>query len=60
MLGDGDLDNTVYRKKRWQLIAGGPLNARLFHGSETFTSDNIRVTLSCSDQDSVIDPSGAA
>lgn len=48
MSGSGDIDPTVYRAKRWQVIAGGPLHNRLWSANEGWNAEAIRVTLTCS------------
>ena len=54
MIGD-DAGTQINRAKKWQVIAGGPLNKRLYYQDEINVQEHIKVTLSCSTDNNIND-----
>ena len=42
-------EEPVKRAKKWQIIAGSPLHARLHNTLNGYKSESIRVTMTCAD-----------
>lgn len=57
MIGD-EANTLINRAKKWQVISGGPLNKRLYHDDDTNPQEHVRVTLSCSTDNTINDAPG--